>query len=163
MLSWPVFPTDSSSNPEAFDRDRLHSADHLHHSEACFSSGQVSQISRYQEIILVTGNWAQALGALCLWHLPLFYSFFYSFILWIFSEYWCLLKCRQRLVTILGARTVEWTKQMKVLPFRSLQFSVGGGERDSEWVCVCVCEIVTSAREKHKSMSMLGWSHPGGI
>lgn len=40
MLSWPVFPTDSSSDPEAFDRDRVHSADDLHHSEACFSGSQ---------------------------------------------------------------------------------------------------------------------------
>lgn len=40
MLSWPVFPTDSSSSPEAFDRDHLHSADRLHHSEACFSGSQ---------------------------------------------------------------------------------------------------------------------------
>lgn len=40
MLSWPVLPADSSSDPEALDRGRVHSADHLHHSEACFSSNQ---------------------------------------------------------------------------------------------------------------------------
>lgn len=40
MLSWPVFPTDSGSDPEAFDRDHLHSADHLYHPEARFSGSQ---------------------------------------------------------------------------------------------------------------------------
>lgn len=40
MLSWPVLPTDSSRNPEAFGRDCDHSADHLRHAEARLSGCQ---------------------------------------------------------------------------------------------------------------------------
>ena len=86
MLSWPVFPADSCSDPEALDRDRVHSADHLHHSEACFSNNQVCQVSRCQQVTLVTGK----PGSGSLSHLQqclrLSYSCFSSCILKVFTE-----------------------------------------------------------------------------
>ena len=45
MLSWPVFPVDSNSDPAATDRDCGHSTDHLYLPEARLSGNQVSQIS----------------------------------------------------------------------------------------------------------------------
>ena len=88
MLSWPVFPADSSSDPEALDRGRVHSADHLHHSEACFSSNQVCQSGRCRQVTLVTGK--PGTGSLCLSHLQqclwLSYPCFSSCILEVFTE-----------------------------------------------------------------------------